>query len=235
MEQKKQTIAVIGGTGALGSGLARRWAAAGYPVVLGSRKAEKAVQAAQEMNAGGFPQAVRGMANGEAAGAGDIVVMTVPFAHHEGILAEIREAVQGKIVVDATAPLVPPKVGRVQLPESDSAACMAQDALGENVRVVSAFQNVSAHKLDGHEPVDCDVLVCGDKKEARQVVVDLIAPLGLRGVHAGPLANSTAAEALTSVLITINRLYKTDGAGIRITGNLENAPVGSPQAADARP
>ena len=205
----KPVVAVIGGTGALGSGLAGRWAKAGYPVILGSRAAEKAVLAAAAIGA-------RGATNADAAMQAEIVVLTVPFAGREGILDEIKACAVGKLVVDTTVPLMPPRVARVQLPPDDSAAVMAQKHLA-GARVVSAFHNVAAHKLAKSEPIDCDVLVFGDDPKDREVVLELARAADLRGIHAGPLANSTAAEALTSVLIGINRNYKVDGAGIRIT------------------
>jgi NADPH-dependent F420 reductase len=126
--------------------------------------------------------------------------------------------VAGKLVIDATVPLVPPRVARVQLPPEHSAALTAQKRLGPGVRVVAAFHNVAAHKLAHDEPIDCDVLVFGDDPKDREAAMALVVAAGLRGVHGGPLANSVAAEALTSVLININRNYKVDGAGIRITG-----------------
>jgi NADPH-dependent F420 reductase len=208
------TIAIIGGTGDLGSGLAARWAAAGYRIVLGSRAKEKAVAAAQETGSAN----ITGDDNAGAAQSGEIVVIAVPYATHAAILEEIKSAVDGKIVVDAAVPLVPPKVSVVQLPDEGSAAVAAQRILGETVRVVSAFHNVGAAKLRGGGPVDCDVLVCGDNKEARDVVIGLADAAGTRGVDGGALANSVAAEALTSILIGINRRYKVNGAGIRITG-----------------
>jgi NADPH-dependent F420 reductase len=208
------SIAIIGGTGDLGSGLASRWAAAGYRIVLGSRAKEKAVAAAQETGSAN----ITGDDNAGAAQSGEIVVIAVPYATHAAILEEIKSAVDGKIVVDAAVPLVPPKVSVVQLPDEGSAAVAAQRILGETVRVVSAFHNVGAAKLRGGGPVDCDVLVCGDNKEARDVVIGLADAAGTRGVDGGALANSVAAEALTSILIGINRRYKVNGAGIRITG-----------------
>ena len=129
----------------------------------------------------------------------------------------IREAVQGKILIDVTVPLVPPRVARVQLPPEGSAAVAAQAALGPGVKVVSAFQNVAAHLLEGEGEIPCDVLVCGDDKEARGEVVALARAAGLRAFHAGSLANSAAAEALTSVLIFLNGRYHTT-SGIRFTG-----------------
>ena len=219
MSDPKPTLAIIGGTGDLGTGLARRWAKAGYPLVIGSRTADKAEAAAAALAALATGPAPRGMANRQAAEAGEIVVLTVPFATAPAVLDDIRPAVQGKLFVDTTVPLMPPRVARVQLPPEGSAAVLAQARLGEGVRVVSAFHNVAAHKLEVVDMVlDCDVLVFGDKAEDREVAIKLAEALGVRGLHAGPLANSAAAEALTSVIIGINRTYKVDGASIRITG-----------------
>jgi NADPH-dependent F420 reductase len=144
-------------------------------------------------------------------------VLAVPFAQQASALASMVGALAGKILIDTSVPLVPPKVGTVQLPDAGSSALTVQRAVGPDVRVVSAFQNVSAEKLRSLEPLDCDVLVCGNDKAARETAIDLAKAAGLRGFHAGPLANAVAAEALTSVLITINRQFKCH-AGIRIVG-----------------
>jgi NADPH-dependent F420 reductase len=219
MSDTKPTLAIIGGTGDLGTGLARRWAKAGYAIVIGSRTADKAEAAATELAALATGATPRGMANRAAAEAGDIVVITVPFATAPAVLDDIKTAVGGKLVVDTTVPLMPPRVARVQLPPEGSAAVAAQNRLGDGVRVVSAFHNVAAHKLEVVDlALDCDVLVFGDKAEDRQLAIELAEALGVRGLHAGPLANSAAAEAMTSVIIGINRTYKVDGASIRITG-----------------
>jgi NADPH-dependent F420 reductase len=219
MPQHKHTIAVLGGTGAVGSGLALRWAHAGHDVLIGSRDAAKAQSMAGAFNAELGAHRVRGMAMDEAARTGGIAVLTVPFAAELDTARSLRAALQGKILVDVTVPLVPPKVSLVQLPASGSCVVAVQQELGESVRVVSAFQNVSAHKLKKLDhPVTCDVLVCGDDKAARQTVIELAADAGLRGIDAGPLANSVVAESLTSVLIFINRAYKIPDAGIAITG-----------------
>lgn len=206
-------IGIIGGTGDLGSGLAKCWAKAGYKVVIGSRSRDKAVAAAAEIGAG-----VAGDDNVGAARAATIVILAIPFASHDATIGEIKEAVQGKIVVDAAVPLVPPKVSIVQLPSAGSAAQIAQKLLGENVRVVSAFHNVGAAKLHKGGRADCDVLVFSDDAEARKQVIALAGAVANRGIGGGALANSAAAEALTSVLIWINRQYKVPGAGIAITG-----------------
>ena len=222
MSDSLPVLAILGGTGDLGTGLARRWAQAGYQVIIGSRtldKAEAAVADLREVMAerGIAEVGVSAAENLPAAQAADIVTVTVPFAHQAGTLEQVREALSGKILVDVTVPLVPPKVGRVQLPEAGSAGQIAQNTLGEEVRVVSAFQNVAAHHLQEGHGMDCDVLVCGNDKEARAEVIKLIEAAGMRGFHAGLINNAAAAEALTSVLININRQYKCH-AGIRITG-----------------
>lgn len=216
------TIAIIGGTGALGTGLARRWAQAGYPVIIGSRKLESAEQAVADLKQ---VLAERGVENVNVTAAdnlaaardGQIVVLTVPYAHHGSTLESVKEMVQGKILVDVTVPLRPPKVGTVHLPAAGSAAQEAQQLLGDDVRVVSAFQNVAAHHLQEGHGIDCDVLVAGNDKDARSEVLSLVEAAGMRGFSIGPIANSAAAEALTSVLIQINRQFKCH-AGIRISG-----------------
>ena len=216
--QSRPTLAIIGGTGALGSGLATRWAAAGYPVILGSRSSEKAREAAQRVKTGNGAPAVRGDSNIGAAAAADIVILAIPFSNHDATLEELKSVVAGKIVVDAVVPLVPPKVAQVQLPPQGSAGQIAQQRIGDVARVVSAFQNVGAAKLQGGGPIECDVLVCGNDKDAREAVVTLTSAIGMRGIDAGPIANAAAAEAMTSILIGINKRYKVDCAGIRITG-----------------
>jgi NADPH-dependent F420 reductase len=213
------TIAILGGTGQEGGGLALRFAKAGHRVVLGSRSAARAAERAAEMNARLGREAVSGADNKAAAAAADTVILTVPYAAQRATVEEVRDALSGKILIDATVPLMPPKVSRVQLPPGGSAAAAIQALLGDAVRVVSAFQNVSAHHLDDLDhDVDCDVLVCGDDAAARETVIGLAAAIGLTAWHAGPIVNSAAAEALTSVMIFINRHYKSPGSGIRITG-----------------
>lgn len=215
-------LAILGGTGDLGTGLARRWAQAGYQVIIGSRTLEKAEAAVADLRAVMAERdvadiTVQAMENLAAAQAADIVALTVPFSHQSSTLELVKPALQGKILIDVTVPLVPPKVARVQLPEQGSAGQIAQDLLGDDVSVVSAFQNVAAAHLQEGSGLDCDVLVCGNKKVARQQVITLIEAAGMRGFHAGMINNAAAAEALTSVLIVINKQYSCH-AGIRITG-----------------
>lgn len=221
-EDKKPIIAILGGTGDLGTGLARRWAQAGYEVIIGSRTQDKAEAAAADLKKimterGVAAVQVKAMDNLAAAQAADIVAMTVPFSHQSSTLESVKAALQGKILIDVTVPLVPPKVARVQLPPQGSAGQIAQEILGENVRVVSAFQNVAAHHLQEGHGLDCDVLVCGDSKDARTAVIELVEAAGMRGFHAGSIANAAAVEAMTSVLIFVNKQYSCH-AGIRLTG-----------------
>lgn len=219
------SIALIGGTGALGAAIARRLAKAGESVIVGSRDSAKAAAAAAALQAEtGRP--VQGLGNAEAAAAASIIIVTVPFASQEATLADIAAGCRGKIVVDTTVPLMPPKVMRVQLPSEGSAAVRAQKLLGDGVTVVSAFHNVAAHKLATDAPVECDVLVFGDERAAREQVLRLVTQCGLRGLHGGALVNSAAAEALTSVLIFLNKTYAVDGAGVRITGSLTPPAAG---------
>jgi hypothetical protein len=218
MERRRYKIAVLGGTGAQGSGLALRLAAAGHELAIGSRDGERAVRAAVELSArAGKP--IAGFDNRAAASAAEIVILTVPYAVQHATVESVLEELRGKLLVDATVPLVPPKVGTVALPEGQSAVAAIQRLAGNDIRVVSAFQNVSAQHLQelDHE-VDCDVLVCGNDRAACDIVLGLCRDIGLRGLYAGVIGNSAAAEALTSVLITINRRYKVAGAGIRISG-----------------
>ena len=215
-------LAILGGTGDLGTGLARRWAQAGYRVIIGSRtleKAESAVEDLREVMAerGVGEIAVGAMANLDAAAAADIVTLTVPFGHQLDTLRSVQGTLQGKILIDVTVPLVPPRVARVQLPPEGSAGQRAQELLGEEVTVVSAFQNVAAAHLQEGKGVECDVLVSGNKKEAREAVIKLVEAAGMRGFHAGMINNAAAAEALTSVLISINKQYGCH-AGIKISG-----------------
>ena len=211
MSDALPVIAVIGGTGAEGSGLAMRWAQAGYRVLVGSRDAARAAEMAAGFGA-------EGMDNQAAASACDIAVLTVPYGAQRATLTDLSAALQGKILVDVTVPLVPPKVMRVQLPDEGCAALVAQSVMGNGVRVVSAFQNVSAgHLKDPEHVIDCDVLITGDDPAARSEVVKLASAAGLNGIEAGPLDNAVAAEAMTSLLIWMNRKYKSPGAGLRIT------------------
>ena len=207
-------IAILGGTGALGLGLASRWIRSGHEVLIGSRTIESAKSACEKLNI----SEDQGMLNMDAAKQAEIACLTVPFSFQLDILSEVKNALSGKILIDGTVPLVPPKVMRVQLPEEGCAAIRAQTLLGDSVQVISAFQNISAELLQTDAEIDCDVLVCGDKRDSREQVIALVNDAGLTGWHAGPLCNSAAAEALTSVLIAINKNHTIKHSGIKITG-----------------
>ncbi len=214
----KAAIAILGGTGDLGTGLAIRWSKAGHKIIIGSRtleKAQAAVAALQEISPETPADAKENM---DAAAAGDIVVLTVPAEHQISTLDYVKDKLQGKILIDVTVPLVPPKVGTVQLPEQGSAGKRAQDFLGEDVMVVTAYQNIAAHLLQQDVEIECDVLVCGNRKAAREKVIELSEEAGMTAWHAGPINNSAAAEALTSILIQINRSGKVSHSGIKIIG-----------------
>lgn len=213
------TIAIAGGTGKEGKGLAYRWAKAGYRLIIGSRQLEKAQAAADDLNLRlGGSLKVDGMVNQEAARLADLVVLTVPFSAHIPTLESLKPELEGKILVDVSVPLVPPKVTKVQMPPAGSAALEARQVLGENVRIVSAFQNISYEHLLNDEEITCDVLVTGTDKESRGIVLALIKDAGMTGWDAGPLENSVVQEGLTSILIGINKQFGVQSAGIRITG-----------------
>jgi len=215
-----KTLAVLGGTGNEGPGLARMWAKSGrYNLIIGSRQAEKAERVAQELNEKLGQNLIRGLTNEEAATAADICVLTVPYEAHGSTLRQLSGVLQGKILIDVTVPLKPPKVSHVNIPPGGSAGQEAQAILGEGVRVVSAFQNISStHLAEDHEHIDCDVLVCGNDKEAKAEAIALAEAAGMRGLDAGPLQNGVVVEGLTAVLIGINIRHKVKGAGIKITG-----------------
>jgi len=211
-------IAILGGTGKEGKGLAFRWAKAGYQIFIGSRVLEKALAAANDLKALLENQyEICGGLNREVALEGDLIVMTVPFSAHKDMLESVKDYVNGKIFVDVTVPLVPPKVTKVQMPPAGSAAQEAQLILGEGVQVVSAFQNISYENLLKDEEMNCDVLVCGTSKTARAAVLELVRAAGLVGWDAGPLENSVVVEGMTSILIGINKQFGVQNSGIRIT------------------
>jgi NADPH-dependent F420 reductase len=211
-------IAIVGGTGKEGQGLALGWARAGQQVCIGSRTAERAMRAAEAVNTAVGRAAATGMLNREAAATGEIVVLTVPYDAHAETLQDIREALCGKILVDVTVPVDPEKPRRLRIPPGGSATEEAQALLGAEIRVVAAFQNISYTHLAHGDAVACDVLVCGDDAGARQAVIALVEMLGLRGLDAGPARNARVVEGLTILLMDMNRRYKAQGAGIRITG-----------------
>jgi NADPH-dependent F420 reductase len=221
-ETSKETIAILGGTGDLGTGLAIRWSKAGHRIIIGSRTLEKAQNAVANLQKISPDTPADAMENADAAKAGEIVVLTVPAEHQLSTLETVREGLTGKILIDVTVPLVPPKVGTVQLPSEGSAGKRAQDFLGEDVMVVTAYQNVAAHLLQEEVVIECDVLIAGNKKAARDKVLELTEEAGMTGWHAGPIENSAAAEALTSILIQINRRHDISHSGLKIVGQADH-------------
>ena len=217
-----ETIAILGGTGDLGTGLAIRWSKAGYKIVIGSRTLTKAQAAIADLEKISPTTPAAAMENADAAAEGDIVVLTVPAEHQISTLETVKSSLLGKILIDVTVPLVPPRVGTVQLPPEGSAGKRAQDFLGDDVQVVTAFQNVAAHLLKEDVTIECDVLVAGNKRSARDKVIQLAQQAGMTGWHAGPIENSAAAEALTSVLIQINRRHDIAHSGLQIVGQSEH-------------
>jgi len=218
MNENRKKIAVLGGTGNLGFALAWRWARAGHEVIIGSRSEDKAQQAASEINARIGNDSVHGKDNVAAVKAAEIIVMTVPYAAHDSTIETIKSHLSGQIMVDTTVPLKPPKVDVVQLPETGCVAVQTQIKVEDRARVVAAFHNVAANLLNKDVDINCDVLVTSDDPEARKEVMQLSEDAGCHALSAGVLANSIAAEVFTSILIHINKTYKTGHAGIRITG-----------------
>lgn len=216
----KYALGIIGGTGKEGSGLAYRWAMAGHKVIIGSRQVEKALTAVEILREKIGEQEVdlSGTSNPEAVKACDIAVLTVPFAAHAATLEVLKEELQGKLLIDVSVPLVPPKVTKVQMPPEGSAALQAKAILGPDVQVVDAFQTVSFERLLSGEEIDCDVLVAGGNKESREIVIGLAEDMGLNAWDAGVIENTVVVEGLTSILIGLNIKYKVDSAGVRITG-----------------
>lgn len=214
-----RSIAVIGGTGKEGKGLAYRWLKAGYEVTIGSRSAEKATAAAEELmqltNGMGI---ARGASNLEAASAAKVIVLTVPYSAHAEILESIKAISHGHVLIDATVPLQAGKPTRVSMPGAGSAAQEARAILGEGCEVAAAFHTISHEHLMKDDPIECDVLVTGTGPDARAVALQLVKAAGLQGWDAGALENSSISEGLTSVLIYINKKYGSRRAGIRITG-----------------
>jgi len=213
------SIAVLGGTGKEGKGLAYRWAKAGYHVFIGSRNADKAKAAAQDlwkMLDGNV--LIEGLSNQEAAQKADVVVLTVPYSAHRETLESVKDVLKGKLLIDVTVPIIPPKITKVQMPSAGSAAQEAKQILGQEAEVASAFQNISHEHLMLDQDVECDVLVTGTSKEARAETLKLVSAAGLIGWDAGPIENSVVLEGLTSVLLNINKQYGSTHAGIKITG-----------------
>jgi len=217
MAKELPKLAILGGTGKEGPGLAMRWAYAGYQVIIGSRLHKKAQQTATSVNEGLNLDSVIGMENGQAAMEADICILTVKQSAHQAALVGLKDALQGKILVDATA--------RVDFrdpkpPNAPAAAEIAQEILGDSVRVVAAFQNVPAHALRRNlgEMLAIQVVVCSDDESAAEEVIDLAQGGGMKAYYGGNLANAIVIEGLVSVLISMNKHYGIKTASIAVTG-----------------
>jgi 8-hydroxy-5-deazaflavin:NADPH oxidoreductase len=215
-------IGIVGGTGKQGSGLAVRWARAGHASAIGSRDAAKARAHAEELARAGHGS-IEGGDNAWAAHTADVVLLSVPYDAHGATLVAIKDAVAGKVLIDMTVPLKPPKVSRVQLPQGQAAALETQAIVGPATPVAAALHHVSAtHLADPGHAIECDVLVVADDARAKTTTLQLVRDLGLRALDAGALQNAIALESLTPVLIHLNRTYKSQGAGVIFT-NLPGA------------
>ncbi len=216
-------IAVIGGTGPAGMGLALRWARAGETVIIGSRNEERAQQTAAAIQRRAGPEAnVSGMENSAACDAADILMLTVPFEAQATLIKQLKPAMtDGSILIDATVPLAASVGGRASRTLGvwqGSAAQQAAELVPKGVSLVAAFHNVSAEMLNGDAPLDCDVIVCSNDADASQLTRELAAKIpGVRPIDGGPLQNARIVEQITALLIGMNIRYKGH-AGIRITG-----------------
>jgi NADPH-dependent F420 reductase len=212
-------IAILGGTGEQGPGLALRWALAGEEVIIGSRSQERAEKVAAELNAELGKERIRGLENAKAAEAAEVVALTVPYTAHLSTLESVKSQVQGKIFIDVSVPLDPENPRRMKMPPAGSATEEAQAFFGPETKVVAAFQNVSAHLLrNPHHAIDCDVLVCGNDAEAKKTVMGLVAKMGLQAYDVGPAESARVVEGLTSLIIRLNIRHKPKSGGIRLTG-----------------
>lgn len=216
MTDMKPTIAILGGTGKQGPGLALRWARAGYTIIIGSRVAEKAETVAAELNEKLGIDTIQGLANADAARAADISVLTVVQDAQPKAVESLKDALQGKILVDATARV---EFRNPQAPEPPAAARVAQDILGEGAIVVAAFQNVPATALKKNldKPIATDVLICSDDVDAAEKVVVLAEDGGMRAFYSGPLNNAVVVEGITALLISMNKHYGGHGT-IQVVG-----------------
>jgi len=211
-----EKIGIIGGSGSLGFALSNRLIKESFKVMIGSRSPEKVIPKIDEIGKDLDVQNLKVQGIGQTARESELIFLTVPFSAHHKTVSEIKPFVQGKIVVDTTVPLVPPKVARVQLPESGCVARVTQEILGNDVHVVSALHNVAATELAKSKTADVEVMVFGNNKEARETVIQLISKISLKGWHCGSIDNAVVAESLTPVLIFMNKFYNFNGSGIKI-------------------
>lgn len=218
-------IAILGGTGREGSGLALRWGASGEEVIIGSRDVGRAVAVAKRLNRLLPMAAIRGATNEQAAREAEVAVLAVPYTAHRTVLAQVKEVLRGKLLIDTTVARNLKSGERLIPLHYDSALQEAQEVLGPSVKVVAAFQNIGFDLLkDVGRVIDCDVLVCGNDAEARRTAVQLVAKAGLRAIDAGSSCHAGTVEGLTPLLLDLKRRYRAKETGIRITGLPEHMP-----------
>ena len=211
-------IAILGGTGKEGAGLAARWALAGHAIIIGSRDADRAKAKAAELREHTDKLTIIGGTNAESAALGDVVVITLPANGLAGTLPGVRQACRGKVVVSAVVALTFGG-GRLFTPPPAGSSAEEAQALLPEARVVAAFHHIAASELASDEPaIDCDLLMCGQDTAAKETVAELARSMGLRPIDVGPLSNAGPLEGITALLATINRRYKVKNAGIKITG-----------------
>jgi NADPH-dependent F420 reductase len=214
-----KVIAILGGTGKEGRGLAYRLARAGYEIFIGSRSLEKAQSTADDLlSIIGEPVRIHGASNTEAVSRSEIIILSVPYQVHQEALINVKNCMEGKLLIDVTVPIFGKENDRVQIPPAGSAAQEAQLILGDSAEICCAFQNISYKNLLDFAVCECDVLVTGTSELARRETIDIVYNIGFRGLDAGSIENSIVVEGLTSILIHINRQYKSSRAGIKITG-----------------
>jgi hypothetical protein len=218
-------IAILGGTGRQGPGLALRFALAGHQILIGSRGIEKATEAADEIRAklsgSGKPGIgeITAHTNEDAAASGEIIVLTIPYPHYQELLGSIKEVLGGKILVDVTVPLVNYKPPQVEYPEEGSAGEQIQGIVGSDVKVIAAYKTTPASRLSAiEEDMSSDVLICGDDEDAKQVIIELSEQIKMSAYDAGPLSNSKVLEGMTAMLIGMNQHYKRHSIDVRLTG-----------------
>lgn len=211
-------ISILGGTGPEGAGLALRWALAGHDIIIGSRQVERAKAQAAELSQRAKGATIVGMANREAAEAGQVVVLALPAAGLAATLPDVKDACRGKVVVSTVVPLTFGGPRLFTPPPAGSAAEEAQALLGPEAKVVAAFHHIAAQELASEHPIDCDLLICGDDPAAKATVAELGQSLGLRIFDVGPLTNAGPIEGITALLATINRRHKIKGSGFKISG-----------------
>lgn len=212
------SIAIVGGTGNMGIGLATLFGRAGYKILIGSRNLQKSQAVANQLNKSISKGEIIGLLQEDAVSSADIVIISVPIKVHRQTISKLSELLKGKLVIDVTVPLDPSDPTKFVLPKAGSAGLETQELIGENGFVVDAFQHVSAKLLLNNTIGEVDILVCGSPESARYQAIELIKSAGLRAVDAGGLENSAVIESLTPILIYMNKIYRKKDLGIKIQG-----------------